>query len=67
MLGARGEELNDHRVQLTQEILVDATGLDKPRISPTPRDETDTEQHDSLKTNDTRDEIDTQQPFDTSF
>ena len=31
----------------------------RPHISATPRDETDTEQHDSLKTNDMRNQIDT--------
>jgi hypothetical protein len=37
-----------------------------PHISATPRNETDSGQHDSLKTNDMRDETDTPQPFDSS-
>jgi hypothetical protein len=38
-----------------------------PHISATPRDRADTRRHDSSKTNDIRYEIDTRQPFDSSF
>ena len=39
----------------------------RPHISATPRDETDKEQHVSLKTKDIRHRTDTQQPSDSSF
>jgi len=39
----------------------------RPHISATPRDEIDTEQHDSLKTIDMRNETDTTQHFASSF
>jgi hypothetical protein len=39
----------------------------RPHISATPRDENDTGQHVSLKTNDVRNQIDTPQPMKTSF
>jgi hypothetical protein len=38
-----------------------------PHISPTPRDQTDKRQHVSFKTNDMRDETDTQQPLASFF
>jgi hypothetical protein len=42
-------------------------GLNRPHFSATPRDEPDRGQHDSLKTNDMRDETDTKQQFASSF
>jgi hypothetical protein len=39
----------------------------RPPISTTPRDETDTKLHDSLKTKDMRDETDTPQPIVSFF
>jgi hypothetical protein len=38
-----------------------------PHISATPRDETDSKQHVFLKTNDMRNETDTEQPMASSF
>ena len=42
-------------------------GLNRPHFSATPRHEPDRGQHDSLKTNDMRDDADTPHPFDSSF
>jgi hypothetical protein len=39
----------------------------RPHISATPRDQTDSEQHDSLKIKDMCNETDTEQPMEGSF
>jgi hypothetical protein len=45
----------------------DSVAFDRPHISATPRDQTDTQQHDSLKTSDMRDETDTEQQLESFF